>query len=166
MFHPNERVVYAGHGVALVNGIVEKTMNGSVVTFYELSILSQGTIILVPMMNAAHAGIRSLSTDEVIENAFQVIKQPARTTYHHEFSASSWNKRKKQYQTKLRKGGLLELCELYRDLRFMRTQKELSFGENALLQKTEALLAEEIATVQKKNAQATILKIRSLCKQL
>ncbi len=165
MFSPNERVVYPGHGVARINDIVEKNLNGALVSFYELSILSQGTTILVPMFNAHHVGIRSLSSDDTIESAFKAIKQPVRTPYHHEFSASSWNKRKKRYQMQLRKGGLLELCDLYRDLRFMKTQKELSFGENALLQKTESLLAEEISIVQKRSEQATILKIRSLCSQ-
>lgn len=164
MFSLHEKVVYPGHGVAVISNLIDKQVGGEAIRFYELSILSQGTTIMVPVATAQHAGIRALSTDEHIDNAFRVIAQPARKLHHHEFSASSWNKRNKQYQLKLRHGGIIELSEIYRDLKFIQTKKELSFGEKILLQKTETLLAEEIALVQQRNEQSTIAKIRSLCR--
>lgn len=165
MFKLHEKVVYPGHGVAHISKIVEKSIKEKTVWFYELTFLNQDSVILVPVDNAREAGIRSLSSQENIDTAFRVIAQPVRTVYHHELSASSWNKRNKQYQSKLRKGGLLELSEIYRDLKFMQTQKELSFGEKSLLHKTELLLAEEISLVQERNSQVTVAKMRSLCKQ-
>lgn len=163
-FRLYEKVVYPGHGVAVISSINEKEVGGDKITFYELTLMGKGTTILVPM-NSAHAiGLRSLSSIEGIRQAFLIMEQPVRTSYHHEFSASSWNKRSKQYQAKLRKGGLIELSEVYRDLKFMQTQKELSFGEKELLQRTEELLTEEISLVQDKNEQHTVAKLRSLCK--
>jgi len=165
MFELNDQVVYPGHGVARISDIVEQIVEGSSIKFYELSFVNQGTTILVPVHHAEQVGLRSLSSQEHIMDALHVIAQPSKKIHHHELSASSWNKRNKQYQLKLRKGGLVELSEIYRDLRFIQTQKELSFGEKALLQKTESLLAEEIALVQRRNEQATVAKIRSLCRQ-
>jgi CarD family transcriptional regulator len=165
MFELNDQVVYPGHGVARISGIVEQAVEGNAIQFYELSFVNQGTTILVPVHHAEQVGLRSLSSQEHIQDALHVIAQPSKKVHHHELSASSWNKRNKQYQLKLRKGGLVELSEIYRDLRFIQTQKELSFGEKVLLQKTESLLAEEISLVQQRNEQATVAKIRSLCRQ-
>lgn len=165
-FRLYEKVVYPGHGVATISSIIEKEIKGDIIAFYELTLVGKGTTILVPVQGAHAIGLRSLTNIEGIHQAFLIMEQPVRTSYHHEFSASSWNKRSKQYQTKLRKGGLIELSEVYRDLKFMQTQKELSFGEKELLQRTEELLAEEISLVQNKNEQYTVAKLRSLCKMV
>lgn len=163
MFILNEKVVYPGHGVMYISKIIEKIISGNKITFYELAFLNRDATILVPTTNVISVGIRALSSKESINDAFRVIAQPARKLPHHEFSASSWNKRNKQYQLKLREGSLIELSEIYRDLRFIETQKELSFGEKTLLGKTEMLLAEEISLVQNKDESKTIEQLRSLC---
>jgi CarD family transcriptional regulator len=164
MFRLNEKVVYPGHGVATISKVTEKMVGGEKINFYELTLLGKGTTILVPMESAHAIGLRSLTNLEGINRAFLVMSQSVKTSYHHEFSASSWNKRSKQYQSKLRNGGLVELSEVYRDLKLMQTKKELSFGEKELLHRTEELLAEEISLVQNNNEQNTIAKLRSLCK--
>jgi len=164
-FSLNDKVVYPGHGVAYISKVIEQTVGGSKASFYELSFLNKDATVFVPVTNAGAVGLRSLSSSENIENALQVIAQPARKLHHYEFSASSWNKRNKQYQIKLRRGSLLELSEIYRDLRFIETQKELSFGEKKLLSKAEALLVEEIALVSERNEENTVERLRSLCGQ-
>jgi len=164
MFLLYDQVVYPGHGVARISNILEQVIEGKVIKFYELSFMNQGTTILVPVHHAEQVGLRGLSSQEHITHAFSVIAQPSRKVHHHELSASSWNKRNKQYQLKLRRGGLVELSEIYRDLKSIQTQKELSFGEKALLQKIEFLITEEISLVQHRNEQTTVAKIRSLCR--
>ena len=66
---------------------------------------------------------------------------------HHETVTTNWNKRNKEYQGKIRTGNLREICEIYKDLKHIQCQKELSFGEKNLLHQTEGLLVEEIALV-------------------
>lgn len=165
MFRLHEKVVYPGHGVATISKVTEKLVAGKKIPFYELTLIGKGTTILVPTESAQAIGLRSLTNMEGINRAFLVMSQSVRMAYHHEFSASSWNKRSKQYQNKLRNGGLIELSEVYRDLKFMQTRKELSFGEKELLQRTEELLTEEISLVQNNNEQLTIAKLRALCKK-
>lgn len=164
IFRVNDKVVYPGHGVAEINDIVEQHIEGCVACFYKLSFFAQGTTILVPVESAEQVGLRHLSDQSLIEHALLIISQPSAKFHHHELSASSWNKRNKQYQMKIRKGGLLELSEIYRDLKLMQHVKELSFGEKALLSKTESLIVEEISLAQEKSGQTTAVKIRSLCK--
>ena len=76
--------------------------------------------------------------------------------------ATNWNKRNKEYQGKLRTGDLCEICEIYRHLKHVELQKELSFGEKTLLHQTEALLVEEIAIVRNISENEAADYLRSL----
>lgn len=163
MFSINDKVVYPGHGVARINRIVEITVSSAQTTCYELVFLHKDATILVPIKNAETVGIRPLSSHDNINDVFNLLAIPARKLNSYEFTASSWNKRNKEYQRKLRQGGLKELSEIYRDLRYIETQKELSFGEKNLLQQTETLLVEEISLIQKSEQERTIEQLRTLC---
>lgn len=163
MFCLNEKVVYPGHGVANINRLIKKMVSGQETTFYELTFLNKDVTVLVPTNNAEAVGIRPLSSQEHIKDVFRVLTAPARRINHYEFTASNWNKRNKEYQLKLRTGSLRDLSEIYRDLRYIATQKELSFGEKNLLHQTEALLVEEISLVEQLGQEKTIEQLRSLC---
>lgn len=148
MFARNEKVVYPGHGVAIISCVIEKKIAGRSLQFFELRFLNKDMTILVPTDNASEVGIRPLSSAEYINEIFIILAQPVMTKQL-DAVVSNWNKRNKEYQGKLRSGNLLELCAIYRDLRHIEVSKELSFGEKSLLQQTESLLSEEISIVTK-----------------
>ncbi len=163
MFLLYEKVVYAGHGVAQITRIIEKVVGGYKKSYYELRFLNKDMTVLVPIENIETVPIRPLSSPENVSTALQVLAQPARKLNAYEFTASSWNKRNKEYQTKLRAGGLRELSEIYRDLKCIELQKELSFGEKSLLGQIETLLVEEISLVEKVEHEVALGQLRSLC---
>jgi CarD family transcriptional regulator len=163
MFSLNEKVVYPGHGVASISRLITKSMAGKEALFYELAFLNKDVTVLVPIYNADSIGIRRLSTEEHIYGVFKALVEPVQRIYSYEFTASNWNKRNKEYQNKLRTGSLKDLSEIYRDLRHIATQKELSFGEKNLLHQAEMLLVEEIALVRQLPEEKVIEQLRSLC---
>jgi len=163
MFCLNEKVVYPGQGVAKINRFVQKTVGNQEVTFYELTFINKDVTILVPTSNAVSIGLRALCSSDYIKSAFQLFNYSDKRKDLFEYVTINWNKRNKEYQNKLRTGSLKDLLEIYRDLRMMSGQKELSFGEKNLLQQTEALLVEEIALVEKITHEKTIEQLRSLC---
>ena len=163
MFSLNEKVVYPGHGVAEIVRIVEKVVAGHRMSYYELKFLNNDMTVLVPVEGASEAAIRPISSRKSVQDALGVLSQPVRRLSSYEFTASCWNKRNKEYQIKLRTGGLRELSEIYRDLYSMGTQKELSFGEKNLLQQAELLLAEEISLVERLERDRAVQYLRSLC---
>ena len=156
----NEKVVYPGHGVAQINDIVEKHIAGNLAFFYELKFLNKDMTILVPTHNLSSVGIRRLSSTEHIGDIFKTLMEPStRISYE---AVTNWNKRNKDYQCKLRTGDLQEICKIYRDLKNMSVYKELSFGEKALLQQTETLLAQEISLVKNMDEGKAVEHLRSL----
>jgi CarD family transcriptional regulator len=161
LFSVNDRVVYPGHGVAKINRIVEKVVGPDVVRFFELRFVHKEMTVLVPTTNLSSVGIRPLSSSIYIHNVFSFLSQPPKEVSPYELTASNWNKRNKEYQMKIRKGDLLELSEIYRDLKTIAQQKELSFGEKSLLQQTEMLIAEEISIVEQVGEEKILSLLRS-----
>ena len=162
MYSLNEKVVYPGHGVARVNRIVEKPVSGNVTKFFELKFLNKEMTILLPIENIIDAGVRKLSTEEGIKEIFVILSTPVNEIKSKEFfKVSSWNKRSKQYQFKLRTGSIVEITKIYKDLQYASQQKGLSFGEKNLLNQTENLLAQEISLVQNVVEERAIEALRS-----
>lgn len=165
MFVLNDRVVYPGHGVAVISRIVEKQVAGMPVQFFQLTFLNKDMTILVPTRNVSSVGIRRLNSRENIDAIFKILAEPVdQQRIMPELIASNWNKRNKEYQYKLRSGDLREICRIYRDLNHIAKQKELSFGEKNLLQQTEHLLVEEISIVNKVDEDKAIEHLRSIFK--
>jgi CarD family transcriptional regulator len=166
MFRLNDKVVYPGHGVAKINRIVEKMVAGLNASFYELKFLNKEMTVLVPVANTGGIGLRPLCSTNRIDDIFRLLAEPAKKLKHYELTANNWNKRNKEYQLKLRTGNLEEISEIYRDLKHIAQQKELSFGEKNLLNQTESLLAEEISIVRKLEAEKTVEYLRSMFNSL
>lgn len=160
MFVLGEKVVYAGHGVAQISRLIEKKIGGSITHFFELRFINKDMTILIPTNNLAAAGVRRLSSPENIDDIFKLLSQPVEPI-HHDLTTSNWNKRNKEYQCRLRTGKLTEIGKIYRDLRHIAAQKELSFGEKGLLNQTEALLVEEIAIVENIGTEKAVEQLRS-----
>ena len=159
MFTLNEKVFYPGHGVARINRIIDKRVDGSTFQFFELTFINKDMTILVPTSNLPSVGVRHLSSDNGVKGIFKMLSEQAKPIST-DPSGSNWNKRNKEYQRKLRSGSLKEICEIYRDLKQISIQKELSFGEKSLLQETESLLAQEISIVKHVNEDAIVQELR------
>jgi len=160
MYTLNEKVVYPGHGVAQVRQVIEKSFGTTKTKFYELKFLSKDMTILIPVETQDACGIRPLSTEKSIDLIFELLSEPIAPKKH--CATSSWSKRNKQYQYRIKTGDLMEITKIYRDLQYMSQEKDLSFGERNLLHQTEALLAEEIALVKNLIEEQAIQILRAL----
>ena len=109
MFTLNEKVVYPGHGVAKINRILEKKVGGNTLSFFELTFLNKDMTILVPTNSVESVGLRPLSSVKNIREGFTILAEPAKNVMR-DLASSNWNKRNKDYQCKLRSGGIKELC--------------------------------------------------------
>lgn len=166
MFEPNDKVIYPGHGVANVDGIIEKNVAGSSLKFIKLSFVYKDMTILVPVYNVDCIGLRRLSSQVVIDQALkELYKEPDKKIESIDVTPSGWNRRHKAYQLKIQSGVLLDIVKIYRDLMYISQQKELSFGERMLLQSIEELIAQEIQSGKQINREEVIQELRCPFKQ-
>ncbi len=166
MFNLNDKVVYPGHGVAIVDQIVERNVAGKIVSFMQLSFLFKDMTILVPAYNLGVVGVRRPTSSEEIALIMEEIKKkPERRLESIDFTPSGWNRRNKDYQSKIQGGRLIDIAKIYRDLMHIAQQKDLSFGERTLLHTTEELIVQEIQVVKNIDRELVVQELRSPFKQ-
>ncbi len=166
MFKLNDKVVYPGHGVAVVEEIVEKQVAGKAISFMKLVFLFKDMTILVPTYNVEAIGIRKPSDQDVIDLVIDELRRkPERRLESIDFTPSGWNRRNKDYQARIQSGKLLDIAKIYRDLMYVAQQKDLSFGERTLLQITEELIAQEMQVIKNLNRELVIQELRTPFKQ-
>lgn len=161
MFSLNDKVVYPGYGVGIICKIFTRTISGNQVTFFEIKFQNKDMTAMVPRDRIEAVGIRPLSTVHYINDMLNTIIQPVKPAKT-ENTGSNWNKRNKEYQSKLNTGSLKDISEIYRDLKWVSRTKELSFGEKNLLIKAEALLAQEISAAQHVDEDKALQSLRRL----
>ena len=140
-FKVGDRAVYPAHGVGVVKRIESRKVGGLPVDFYVLQILSSGASLMIPAANVEQHGMRGLVSDDEIGRIYQILRSPARP------ANTTWNRRFREFNDKLRSGSILDVAEVLRDLCALRGDKDLSYGEKKMLDKSLSMLAAEISEV-------------------
>lgn len=143
MFKVGDLAVYPAQGVGRVAAVESKQVAGHHVTFYVLEILGKDTIIRIPTANAGSVGLRQVINESEVPRLFAILKKRKATND----SATTWNKRFRDYNNKLKSGSAFEIAEVLRDLFMLKSGKDLSFGERRMLDTALSLLTKELAIV-------------------
>lgn len=144
-FKVGDKAVYPAHGVGVVTSIESKNIGGNKLDFYVLQILSSGAILMVPTNGCTKAGMRSLVSDQEIRNIYTILKSPGKV------SQTTWNRRFREFNDKLRTGSVRDIAEVLRDLCSLKSDKDLSFGEKKMMDKARSMIVEEICAATAKD---------------
>lgn len=162
MFQPKDKVVFPGHGVAVIDSIIEKVFSGVKTPFFKLKFLYKDMTVLIPVQGPQVKSVmRPLSGQRELQMMFKILQIKPKKLETTDFTPSSWNKRNKMYQLKIQGGDLHDIAHIYRDLMYTAQYKELSFGEKNLLDTAEELLVQEIQSIQGQETRAILDMIRS-----
>lgn len=145
-FVAGHKVVHKTHGVGVIQGTEVLNLGGQKQDYYILKILSTGLKVRFP--KDGHSTIvRSLVTEREIERIFETLRSPARSY------SMVWNRRKKEFNEKIKSGSIFEIAEVYRDLHNREDGKELSFGEKEMLEKARQRIISEIAAARSQSGE-------------
>lgn len=138
MYELGSYVVCPGHGVGQITNIEQKELGEVTKSFYIVKIISNGMTIMVPTDN--QDGIRELVKESEVLEVFELLKD-----HDVKVDNSTWNRRHREYMTKVKTGSLLEIADVLRSLFLLKTTKKLSFGERKMLDQCKELIVKEIA---------------------
>jgi CarD family transcriptional regulator len=85
-------------------------------------------------------GLRELVTDNEITSMFDLLNN-----HDVKVDNSTWNRRHRDYVTKVKTGSLLEIADVLRSLYLLKNMKKLSFGERKMMDQCKDLIVREIA---------------------
>jgi CarD family transcriptional regulator len=140
-FNIGDYVVCPGHGVGQIIAIDSRQLSGETQSMYIVKVISNGLKVMV--RTDSEDGVRSLVTDSEVQEVFNLL-----STHNVEVSTATWNRRHREYMTKINTGSLLEIADVLRALFLLKNSKTLSYGERQLLGQCKGLITKEIALSQ------------------
>mgnify|MGYP003665792692 CR=1 FL=1 len=138
MLNIGDYAVCPGHGVGQIMEIEERDLGGENKAYYIIKIVANGMTVMVP--TDSEDGVRGLVGNSEVENVYTLLKD-----HDVEVDNSTWNRRYRDYMTKVKTGSLIEIAEVLRDLFLLKDKKSLSFGEKKMLDQCRELIAQEIS---------------------
>lgn len=139
-FNVGDKAVYPARGVGVIREIRTEVMEGTAYECYVLKILDNGMTIKVPVDNADAIGMRGILPTSAVDKVYEVLRDrnsPA--------DKQTWNRRYREYTTKIKTGDPLEVAGVLRDLALLKTEKQLSFGERKMYDQAHSLIVQELA---------------------
>jgi len=144
-FKVGQHVVYPAHGVGHVTGIEQEVIAGFDIEVYVVSFEQDKMTLRVPTAKAGNSGMRSLSNENILKDAYTTLKGRAR------IKRTMWSRRAQEYEAKINSGDLILLSEVVRDLHRGETQPDQSYSERQLYECALDRLVREIAAINKVN---------------
>ncbi len=142
MFRIGDKIVHPMHGAGVVDGIVQRKVNGVVRDYYSLRLPIGGMLVKIPTDHCELIGVRAiLSGDE----AEQVLDQLTDVEVEMQ---SNWNHRYRENMERLKSGNLLEVAKVVKGLAQRETRRGLSNGERKMLHSARQILISEIGLAQ------------------
>jgi CarD family transcriptional regulator len=133
-----QKVSYPSQGVCLVEEIGKRTVGEFSIKFYSLRVLSDNSIILVPMDNAESVGIRPIISPIQCNTLIEKLSTDFEPV------SCDWKTRSRGFTEQLHSGDVFEAADVLKKLTFLSHEKKLSFREQTLLDKSRFLIISEI----------------------
>ena len=142
MFEIGSKIVHPMHGAGIIREIEEKKILGEVKKYYILELPSGDMNVMIPVESQQSVGIRTIVDKAVALEAGEVLKQESSQM------DSNWNRRHRDNMENLKKGNILEVAEVVRNLMRVNRIKSLSAGEAKMLCNAKQILIREIIIIQ------------------
>lgn len=157
MFDLGQLAVYPAHGVGRIEAVEEKNIGGALQRFYILRILENDMIIMVPTTNANSVGLRPIIPTEEVPRVLSILRDRDVIIEN-----QTWNRRYRDYMSKIKTGSVYEVAEVLRDLCILKTDKELSFGERKMLDTARNLLVKELSIAQQQDERDVAAQVEDI----
>ncbi len=156
MLNNGQKVFVPNYGAGIMTQCEDKKMCDINIEYVSISILVDNIDLYIPKNKLVNYRIRNVGSESTVSNAIKIINYDVTNI------EKNWNKRYRQNNDKIRTGDLFNMCEVIRDLYYLKSQGTLPPGERKILCKVENMVASEIAVVFDIKLENALLKIRNL----
>lgn len=150
IFKANQHIVYPAHGVGIVTSIDQEVIAGFDIEVYTVHFEQDKMTLRVPTAKAGNSGMRALSGELTLKDAFTTLKGRAR------IKRTMWSRRAQEYEAKINSGDLILVSEVVRDLHRTDAQPEQSYSERQLYERAIDRMVREVAAIRKESRDAAL----------
>ncbi|HON00892.1 MAG TPA: CarD family transcriptional regulator [Acidobacteriota bacterium] len=141
-FHVGQKVIYPNQGVGVIEQVTQMKVGENTTDFYLVRLTANDSTVMVPVGNAEHVGMRTLSDEATVDRLFDILAGD------YEEPETDWKIRYKVNLEKMNSGEICEVARVLRNLHFLSFRKSLSFREKRMYDRARQLVVSEIATVR------------------
>jgi CarD family transcriptional regulator len=156
-FAVGDKAYVPNHGVGIVKEIVSVDMGGTQYKMYQIMILENGLKYSVPVDAVGANGIREVISTAAVEKVFEVLRDKDTPA-----DKQTWNRRYREYTTKIKTGDPLEVAAVLRELARLKAEKTLSFGERKMYDQAHSLIVQEVAVARDVDEQVVKSEIEAI----
>jgi len=142
-FAVGDKCVVPALGVGVVREIKDLTLEDTTYQVYEIKILDNGATYTTPVDQADANGIRDVIPHDAVVRVYEILRDRDTPT-----DKQTWNRRYREYMSKIKTGDPLEVAAVLRDLALLRQGKTLSFGERKMYDQAHGLIVQELSVAK------------------
>lgn len=139
MYKVGDRIVYPMHGIGIIEGIKKRVVLGKRDEYYIINILNNSMKVMIPVNNADCIGIRGIISKREIKKVLNLLRKEQNNI------EEDWKIRYQNNIDKFKRGSIIELAEVVRDLYRRGKEKDLSIMERKLYENAYQFVIYEIA---------------------
>ena len=158
-FSTGDFVVYPTHGVGKVLSITKDTVAGQELELIAVHFDKDRMTLRVPMAKAKNSGLRKLSNRNIMDTALETLRGKSKV------KRTMWSRRAQEYEAKINSGDPISIAEVVRDLYRSQAQSDQSYSERQIYEQALDRLANELAALEKINAQEATVKLSGILQQ-
>jgi CarD family transcriptional regulator len=153
VFKIGQKVIYPTQGVAIIEQIEARQINGEQQEFYLLRVQANNSLVMVPTRNADEIGLRRPIAARQCDDLLKALAT--------DFSAppADWKDRFKEFSEAMRSGDLFAVAEVLKTLTYLNQHKPLSFREKQMLERARYLIVSELAIVSRRSEASVSPKV-------
>lgn len=156
MLNIGENVFLADYGAGYVQNIDSNELSFIEDKYVNIYLILGNMNFMIPIEKIENYKIRSISSKIDLEKVLNIISN------HSDYIESNWNNRYRINKKKIQSGNAIKMCQVVRDLYYLKKENMLPPGEEKILERVEGMVASEIMLVFGINMEGALRKIRSL----
>jgi CarD family transcriptional regulator len=143
-FKVGDYAVFPLHGIALVSDITEMSVLSEQIECIKLDFERKKMSLFLPVKKLESQGLRPLMRQTDVPEIFKILKESSK------FLRVIWNRRSKEYESKIQSGGIEACAEVVRDLYKNTNNPNRSYTEAVIYEEALYRVVSELSAVEKR----------------
>jgi len=156
MINIGEKVFIADYGAGYVQDIDCNELYFIKDKYVNIYLLLDNMNFMIPIDKIENYNIRNILNEVELETILRTISSRS------DYIESNWNNRYRINKKKIQSGNTLKMCQVIRDLYYLKKENMLPPGEAKILERVEGMVASEVMLVFGINMEEALCKIRNL----
>jgi CarD family transcriptional regulator len=156
-FDKGDKVVYPSYGVGVISDITYKEVQGVKRKYYVITLINSDMKVMLSADSISKSGIRHVVSAEVIDKVLDILRADKSSM------ENDWKTRYQNNMDKMKRGNIIEMAEMIKNLYLRNIERELSSLERKLYENAyktivnEVMLAKDISHKEAENLVADAL---------